>query len=422
MTAQAPPSRPNPRRATAFQRFLLIVLSPLVFLVLCEGLIRVSGMPTDLARNKNFKVAVPTWLLADNGWVREQNRRMENGRGVRAEDVAWFGYFEEARYVGIKLRPNLDVKVVNPFNDIEVAKQATFRITSNSDGFRGRDVGKKSPAVLRVAAIGDSSTFGWGVDPEYTYQELLAKRLSSGLRKAEVLNFGMPGTGSRHGVAVFKHYVAPLSPDVLIVSFGANDARYTPVSAEQELAADDTWLGAARWTMLKFQTFRLARKLIFSFYDPFKAVKQESAASAGQPAAKAAAAAEQRPMGKAVPLPNYDRNLRDIRWMARGVGAKTVFMSVCTPDEYVAQMHQTAQKLGVPIVDAGEIFRAKIDDIIAGKIYPAELAFYRNLYGDEAMKENWRLYITTDGCHPNRLGQSLIADALAEAVQGVLGR
>ncbi len=38
------------------------------------------------------------------------------------------------------------------------------------------------------------------------------------------------------------------------------------------------------------------------------------------------------------------------------------------------------------------------------------------------MEDSWRYYVTTDGCHPNRVGQSLIADALADAVASALGR
>ena len=114
MTVPLSPPRPSSPRATVFQRVLLVVLSPIVFLALLEGGIRLSGISTDLARNRNFKVAVPTWLLADPGWVRGQQRRMDTRGPVRAEDVAWFGHFEEARYVGLKLRPHLDVRVVNP--------------------------------------------------------------------------------------------------------------------------------------------------------------------------------------------------------------------------------------------------------------------------------------------------------------------
>lgn len=404
-----PVSAPDPRRASVSQRLLLVVLSPLVFLALMELGVRATGVSTDLARNGNFKVAVPTWLLADPGWVRGQQRRMDTQGPVRAEDVAWFGHFEEARYIGIRLKPNLDVRVVNPFNDIEVARGATFHLTSNSDGFRGPEFAPPKPGVLRVVSLGDSSTFGWGVDPEYTYEELLARRLSEGGRRAEVFNLGMPGTTSRHGLGVLAHYAAPLKPDVVIVSFGANDARLAIVPAADELGVDDTWLGGARWTLLRLRTFQLARRMIFSWYDPFAAARK----AGGAPA---------KPLVKAVPVADYVTNLRRLRGHATVIGARTVFLSVCTPDEYVDAMRQTADRLGVPFVDAGRLFLSKIDEVKAARLYPAEVEFYRNLYGARAMDEFWRYYLTTDGCHPNRVGQSLVADALADAVRSTFGR
>jgi lysophospholipase L1-like esterase len=400
---------PAPRRASMLQRLLLVVVSPLVFLALLEAGVRVSGVPTDLARNRHFRVAVPTWLLADPAWVRNQQRHLETRGPVRAEDVAWFGYFQEARYIGIKLKPNLDVRVVNPFNDIEVAARATFHIVSNRDGFRGPSFAAKSRAVLRVVSLGDSSTFGWGVDPEYTYEELLARRLSTNGTRAEVFNLGMPGTTSRHGLGVLDHYASPLEPDVLVISFGANDARLAPAPAADQLAVDDTWLGAARWTLLELRTFQLARRLIFSVYDPFGSAHDRIEG-------------ETRPLVKAVAVPDFVANLRRMRWRSRVIGARTVFMAVCAPDDYAAAMRQTARELDVPFVDAGQLFLDKIDAVRAGQIYPAEARFYQNLYGPAAMESFWRYWLTTDGCHPNRVGQSLIADALADAVRSTFGR
>ena len=335
---------------------------------------------------------------------------METRGPVRAEDVAWFSHFEEARYIGIKLKPHLDVRVVNPFNDIEVAKGATFRLTSNGDGFRGPEFSPKSPAILRIAALGDSSTFGWGVDPEYTYEELLARRLTSGGRRAEVFNLGMPGTTSRHGLGVLAHYAALLEPDLVVISFGANDARLTLTTAAEELAVDDTWLGAARWTLLELRTFQLARRLIFSWYDPFSAGRKGGDGSSA------------RPLVKAVPVADYVGNLRRLRGHATMMGAKTVFVSVCTPDEYVNAMRQTANTLEIPFVDVGRLFLDKIDEVKAGRLYPAEMAYYRDLYGTAAMEDFWRYYLTTDGCHPNRVGHNLVADAVADAVRSTFGR
>ena len=40
----------------------------------------------------------------------------------------------------------------------------------------------------------------------------------------------------------------------------------------------------------------------------------------------------------------------------------------------------------------------------------------RSIYGDAALARDQWLHVTSDGCHPNRTGTNLIADALADAV------
>ena len=165
---------PTSTKATTvfWKRLILVISAPVVFFLSTDVVIRLSGIDTDVARNENFDIAVPVWLLDDENWVDIQRGRLEGPRGVRAEDVAWLRHFEEARYIEYKLKPNIEVDATNPFNNIELQKGSTFRLTSNDDGFRTGEFKPKRPGVSRIVTIGDSSTFGWGVDPEYTYQRL----------------------------------------------------------------------------------------------------------------------------------------------------------------------------------------------------------------------------------------------------------
>ena len=230
------PTQANPS-GRFWQRAILAVAAPLVFLLLCEAVIRVAGVDTDLARNENFEIGVPIWLLADETWVDIQRGRLEQPRGVRAADVAWLQHFEEARYIQYKLKPGISVAVTNPFNDIELTKGATFRLESNSSGFRTKEFELKTPTVERIVTLGDSSTFGWGVDPEYTYQQLLARRLTDAGTPTEVFNLGISGHTSRHGIGVFEHYARDLTPDALIISFGGRShvviATFEPLRGKE---------------------------------------------------------------------------------------------------------------------------------------------------------------------------------------------
>ncbi|MDP7473215.1 MAG: GDSL-type esterase/lipase family protein [Vicinamibacterales bacterium] len=397
-------STDQPHRATFWQRVLLVCLSPVIFLAVSEIALRMGSADTDLSRNENFEIAVPTWLLADDNWVDIQRERLESPRGVRAEDVSWLNFFEEARWIQYKLKPGLSAHANNPFNDIELAKNVTFGLRSNSSGFRTREFHARTPDLNRIVTLGDSSTFGWGVDAHYTYQALLESRLRADGEATEILNLGIPGFTSRHGRGVMDHYGLALDPDLFILSFGANDGRYVLRPIDDVLALDDTWRGTARAVLLRFASFRLLRRAIFTWFDPFERSRENAAD--GSP----------RQLVRAVSRDAYIENLRTLIAQARSNGGDAALLSVCAPQEYANAMREVAQSEDVPMVDALELFRASLDDLRSHRLYPHEVSFYEDLYGLEAMEANWRYYVTTDGCHPGRAGHSLIADALADAI------
>lgn len=402
---------PANRTGTVWQRLALVVSAPVVFLLLSDVVIRISGIETDVARNENFEIGVPVWALGDENWVDIQRVRLDEARGVRVEDVGWLRYFEEARYIQYKLKPNIVVDATNPFNNIELRKGKTFRLTSNSRGFRTHEFATKELGATRIVTIGDSSTFGWGVDPEYTFQHLLEQRLRGrGSDTAtEVLNLGISGHTSRHGLGLFEHYVRDLDPDVLIVSYGANDARRVLQSADDMLDLDETWRGTAREVLYRLETFRLLRRLILGIYDPFDGSR-----------ARADAEGEQRDLVNAVERDVYMDNLRSLVVQARELGARPVLLGICTPADYLRGMDYVAETEGVPLIDAGTLFRSRMDDLRAHRLYPDEVRFYEALYGLEEMAKRTEFYVTTDGCHPSRVGNNLIADALqAVLAEGV---
>src|SRR5262249_42174324 len=81
----------------------------------------------------------------------------------------------------------------------------SYRIRINHAGFRGGPLTQdKPPDVVRIAALGDSVTFGFGVAEEDTYPVAAAGALSYGCRRrVEAINAGVPGFTSLQGV----HYL-----------------------------------------------------------------------------------------------------------------------------------------------------------------------------------------------------------------------
>lgn len=386
--------RPSPS-SPLWAKLLLALLSPIVFLVFSELAVRISGINYELTRNKNFEIAVPAWLLDDDNFA----------QGVvpdeETQNIAWLRHFTEARYIWTKLKPNVDVDYVNPFNDIEVAKGVTFHFSSNNNGFRSREFGPKVPGVIRIVCIGDSSTFGWGVDDEYTYPHLFEARLRrAGGPRVEVFNLGIPGFTTRHGLGVLRHYAVELEADFFVFSFGANDARYVLRPVDEVLSEDDGWLATLRFTALRLRTFLLLRRIAFDLYDPTDRYAEDPA------------------LVRSVSDAQYIENLHTMITTARDQGARPILLAVCADETKVNQMRDVAVAAQVPMVDALEIFLERFDDLKAHRVYGDEVRYYENIYGLDAMEENWRLYFSTDGCHPNRAGMSLIADGLVKAIVG----
>lgn len=102
-----------------------------------------------------------------------------------------------------------------------------YRVTADNQGSRGlRDYASAKPeGVLRVLCLGDSFTFGFGVDDELTYPELLRRELSRRYpgQRFEVINAGIPLFGILDAMDYFLTKGAALKPDVVVLQFFPND-------------------------------------------------------------------------------------------------------------------------------------------------------------------------------------------------------
>jgi len=76
--------------------------------------------------------------------------------------------------------------------------------------------------TLRLVALGDSLTAGYGLPPGQAFPEVLQRVLSAKGFDVEVVNAGVSGETAEDGLARFDWSV-PAGTDALIVELGAND-------------------------------------------------------------------------------------------------------------------------------------------------------------------------------------------------------
>ncbi len=101
----------------------------------------------------------------------------------------------------------------------------------NSLGMHDEEVSLEKPSnTVRVVGIGDSVMFGWGVEQNENYFEIVEKFLNSeparaadGGKRFEFINLGTPGYNTTMEVALLESKGMQLSPDIVVLHFVNND-------------------------------------------------------------------------------------------------------------------------------------------------------------------------------------------------------
>jgi lysophospholipase L1-like esterase len=126
------------------------------------------------------------------------------------------------RIVGAKLlrRPVPGaMELVFPPNSKMEFETPQFHYTANinSFGYRDREFSSLKKDSFKIAVLGDSFTYGWGVELEQAWVKLLEKNLQQAGLNVETINLGRPG-GDPAGYAETAERAIPvLRPDMVIV-------------------------------------------------------------------------------------------------------------------------------------------------------------------------------------------------------------
>jgi lysophospholipase L1-like esterase len=95
----------------------------------------------------------------------------------------------------------------------------------NSQGFRDYEYSIDKPAdTLRIAVVGDSITYGAGVNLEDSYVKQLERLLNNRCsKKVEALNFGVAGASTINELELIQKKVLLYEPDILMLQMDPND-------------------------------------------------------------------------------------------------------------------------------------------------------------------------------------------------------
>ena len=179
------------------QNTLLLIVSSLLTLIVAEAAFRLFS-----------KVTETDSLEA----VRENTARPGEWETVGLGHMVRLSKNPEIIY---ELIPNISVTHID------------VPVVINASGFRGPLIAeKKLPGVKRIVGVGDSVMYGWGVEENEAYLEVLERKLNNGGGRTDrwqVINTAVPGYNTAMELAVLRDKGLLYKPDIVVVGFVEND-------------------------------------------------------------------------------------------------------------------------------------------------------------------------------------------------------
>lgn len=301
---------------------------------------------------------------------------------MQVADEKQSGIFEGDPLLLWRLRPDLN-KAVWDFTVL----------STNAQSYRADyPIGSKPGGTFRIVCLGDSVTFGYRVpvvwpdkpteyDPEWLpYPMLLEKNLRQANpgKSIEAFPMAVPGYTSHQGLAWLSNQIDYLEPDVVIVSYGWNDASLSDVP-DREAIRTDWYPVTVRWLIDHSQAFAHLTKWLRS---------RNQTPSAQKP----------RPVPR-VSESEYLANMNAIVALAKSRGARVIVIgapyrdATTNPPEaqlmksYRTSLRNQMQQKQIPYLEVLELTEAAA---------PSNEGFFGELI------------------HPNHIGHRLIASELFE--------
>jgi hypothetical protein len=132
--------------------------------------------------------------------------------------------------LGFSLRPG--VRVRHADRDFSVS------VAVNALGMRGPERSASRPAgTARILLLGDSFSFGWGVEQDETFAARLERVLTERVGPVEVLSAAVPGWSTDQHYIYLRTRGLALEPDLILLATGENDL--TELSLNRLTLGDD---------------------------------------------------------------------------------------------------------------------------------------------------------------------------------------
>lgn len=282
-----------------------------------------------------------------------------------------------------------------PDQNIHSAQFSFIDYRINKKGMRGPEAELEKKG-MRVLALGNSCTFGWGVKQDAIWTSRLEKTIQKlpGYQNFEIINAGVPGYSSYQGKIYFETELLKYKPDVVLIMFGWNDERPAGKNiSDHEHKAPPEVVFDLQNMISKLKLYQFMRKFILSTTE-----KQEMPRL------------DQLGSKKRVPLNNFLENLRHICHVARQNNIVPVLLipPIASVENYfpgqTSYFHKLHQQYQNEIIKAGKYENVPVIDL--------QVPFdeHNDLFTDAA----------DDPTHFNAKGQIIAAGAILPVLEPIL--
>lgn len=157
-----------------------------------------------------------------------------------------------------------------------------FLLNTNADGLRTHLSRAKKDGVVRVAVMGDSTVYGWGVDQGHSVVAYIQRSLDAGFspkggnHRVEVINAAQPGYSTTQVAWLFKKVVSAYRPDRVLVFIPLHDYNPALLSDREFIAGGK---GFAAWTRVMLIRHSRIYTVLLRHYYPQYLDKQQPADS-----------------------------------------------------------------------------------------------------------------------------------------------
>ena len=386
----------RPKKSFA-KPFILSLTSVVVFFICLEVFLRVLGyQPHIQFRN----MQLPYWISGMDSIFLDDYKNRLKILGKVNQDL--YAYIPDP-LLGYALKPNYKREITGYSFMSPASNMPRWTLISGENGYRvGSDKGEVKGNRLpekSVFILGDSSSFGWGVDFEDTYgfvfTEIINRSLKPGDAPHRVVNRALPGLSTFGALKVLRQMNDIKLGDRVLVSLGSNDHAPASMTDHQRSINLQSTPEKIHKELERFLFFKMLRSFWISVRISF--------------------GDKSKRLVNRVSVDEYNQNLRNIIETIRRRGGEPAFINICNLKEYTSVALELTNTTDTPFVDFINQVRPFLSEI--PRRFPKMFVRYFEAYGEEMEKNELYAILFPDGCHPNAIGHRFLGEVLFEALE-----